>query len=96
MKSKKLTCVKVVHDSLERVKGVRFFKRQLLFETDCGAYIVASAVKTGDYIFETYLFDADENGKIIDFTELEGSQRGTNDIYQVLRDAGYTIEGGQE
>lgn len=52
-------------------------------------YIVASAV-TG-WAYETYLFPADENGSVIDWGELDGSQKGTTDIQSVMSEAGYSV-----
>ncbi len=92
---KNLTFVRVVHDSSEMMGGAIFYKRQLLFKTDFDQHIVVSAVKHKDRLFETYLFLANEHGEIEDFMELDGSQRGTNDIYQVLREAGYSVKEGQ-
>ncbi|MCZ2224329.1 MAG: hypothetical protein LC122_11960 [Chitinophagales bacterium] len=38
---------------------------------------------------ETYIFPCDNDGKIISWGELEGSQRGTLDYSVVLADLGY-------
>ena len=40
---------------------------------------------------ETYLFAADADGTVISWSELEGSQKGTVDIVQVLTDAGFEV-----
>jgi len=40
---------------------------------------------------ETYAFPALESGEPIDLLELPGSQRGTADHEQVLRNMGYTL-----
>lgn len=40
---------------------------------------------------ETYIFPADEDGEVIDWSELPGSQKGTLDHADALRDAGYEV-----
>lgn len=40
---------------------------------------------------ETYIFPASERGEVLDWGELEGSQRGVMDHAAVLKDAGFTI-----
>ena len=40
---------------------------------------------------ETYIFPADEQGKITDYQELVGSFRGDTDNARALEGAGYTI-----
>jgi hypothetical protein len=61
-------------------------------ETGTGryAFVVASAAR----VFgapETYMFGADEDGRILDWGELPPSQKGTLDIDAVWRDAGYAV-----
>lgn len=51
---------------------------------------LTSAFDTGQP--ETYIFGADENGKVLDWGELDGSQRGTTDHALVLGFAGYEIQ----
>lgn len=41
---------------------------------------------------ETYIFAADERGKVLSWAELVGSQRGTLDHEVALRAAGYEVE----
>lgn len=60
-------------------------------------FVVVSAVTT-DRSFtrrasepETYLFPADESGAITDWLKLPGSQKGTLEHADALRDAGYEI-----
>lgn len=55
-------------------------------------YVVASAAIVPFSGPETYLFGATPEGDIVNWSELSGSQRGTLDHEQVIRDAGYTIE----
>ena len=60
-------------------------------------FVVASAVTIDLSIIgrasepETYLFPADESGAITDWLELPGSQKGTLEHADALRDAGYEI-----
>jgi hypothetical protein len=48
----------------------------------------ASAVFSGP---ETYIFPAGENGKVVDWCELEGSFKGGLDHEQALRNAGWEV-----
>lgn len=41
----------------------------------------------------TYIFGADESGKVLDWGELDGSFRGDLDHAQALRNAGYEVIG---
>lgn len=55
--------------------------------------------KTTDHIYvsaaigsradEVYLFPADEHGNVLDWFELPGSRRGTDNIRMTMMDAGY-------
>ena len=52
-------------------------------------YVVVSAA---DVVFsgpETYIFPANEQGEVVDWSELEGSYRGGLDHRQALENAGY-------
>lgn len=40
---------------------------------------------------ETYIFPADETGKVENFGELDGSQKGTLNHATALEDAGYAL-----
>lgn len=42
-------------------------------------------------LHETYIFESNSAGEMIDTLDLEGSQRGVFDVKQVLRDLGYSI-----
>ena len=64
----------------------------ILYRLESGDYIVASAAFVMFSGPETYLFKADENGKVTDWGELEGSRRGTLDIDSVMIEAGYEIQ----
>lgn len=56
--------------------------------------IVVSATEAPDpnnkqFIKQTYIFPADENGNILSMEELEGSMDGTLDHEEALKNAGY-------
>lgn len=51
---------------------------------------VASAFDTG--LPETYLFGAEADGKVISYSELDGSFRGSVDHDEAIRSAGYEVE----
>lgn len=55
-------------------------------------YVVASAANIPFSGTETYLFGATKNGKIIDWGELPGSQRGTLSHHRAFESIGYSIE----
>lgn len=40
---------------------------------------------------ETFIFPADEQGEIVDFSEMQGSQRGTTDHATVIAAAGWEM-----
>jgi hypothetical protein len=52
--------------------------------------VVSSATILGED--ETYIFGADENGEVIDWIELSGSQRGVYNHETVLNNAGYEVK----
>jgi len=54
-------------------------------------YIVVSAANVMFSGIETYIFPSDKNGDILDWTELDGSKKGTISHEKVLIGAGYTI-----
>lgn len=55
------------------------------------AFVVSSrAAMQGGH--EVYLFAANSEGKIVDWTELAGSQKLCHDLEKPLRDLGYEIE----
>jgi len=59
-------------------------------------YVVSSVAKSQMLIStqgcpEVYLFGADQDGDIVNWSELCGSQKGTEDIEKPLRDLGYEI-----
>ena len=56
-------------------------------------HIVVSAIDNG-VIAETYIFPADRNGFVKDFSELPGSYKGGTDIDVALLGGGYEIVRG--
>jgi hypothetical protein len=52
--------------------------------------VVSSATVYGED--ETYIFGSDENGHVIDWIELSGSQRGVYNHETVLNNAGYELK----
>jgi hypothetical protein len=52
--------------------------------------VVSSATVYGED--ETYIFGADENGEVIDWIELSGSQRGVYNHETALNNAGYEVK----
>lgn len=55
-------------------------------------HVLVSAVVAPFSGPETYIFPADESGKVVYWGELDGSYRGGMDHAQALTNAGYTIE----
>lgn len=54
-------------------------------------YVIVSAISNA-WAYETYIFPADEQGAVLSWGELEGSERGTDNHVHVLANAGYTVE----
>ena len=54
-------------------------------------YVVVSSANVFEED-ETYIFGADENGVVINWIELSGSQRGVYDHETVLNNAGYEVK----
>jgi hypothetical protein len=54
-------------------------------------YVVVSAVDAQYTGIETYIFPANEHGKIVCWGELKGSMKGTLSHAEALANAGYTI-----
>ena len=53
-------------------------------------YVVVSSV-CDTYAYETYIFGSTEDGEILSWSELEGSEKCTMSHEQVLSNAGYTV-----
>ena len=53
-------------------------------------HIVVSAI-SNKWATETYIFPSDQNGEILDYTELQGSYRGGTDIDKALEYGGYEV-----
>lgn len=51
--------------------------------------VIVSAVST--YAYETLIFPATKDGKIVNFGDLDGSMRGTLDHADALSNAGYVL-----
>lgn len=61
------------------------------FTTD---FVVVSAVSVFDVVYpvsETFAFPAMQTGKVINYLELEGSERGTCSHKTVLENMGYSL-----
>jgi hypothetical protein len=54
-------------------------------------YVVCSTVNAMFSGIETFIFPSDDQGVVLSWGELEGSQRGTTSHKKVLADAGYTL-----
>lgn len=82
---------KLIKDSLEGFRGhAALYKLSEPLEGH--TFVICSAADVPFSGVETYIFPADEDGKIIDYGELEGSAQGTRSHAMVLRNAGYIIE----
>lgn len=55
-------------------------------------YVIVSAANVYFSGPETYIFPADEEGKIVDWGELEGSYKGGPSHERALRNAGYEVK----
>lgn len=61
-------------------------------ETTTFEYVVVSGSRVPELRQpETYLFGADEHGKILDWLELDGSFQGDVDHVKALNNAGYRV-----
>lgn len=58
-------------------------------------HIIISAARVGE-TDEVYLFPADSLGAVLDWLEIEGSQRGTLSIRQTMTEAGYDVSSWPE
>lgn len=54
-------------------------------------YVVVSAV-LAPYTHETYIFGADENGEVLEWGELPGSERDVYSHEKALNNAGYEVK----
>jgi hypothetical protein len=55
------------------------------------SFVIVSAVNDS-YAHETFIFPANEEGKILDWSELEGSMTGTTSHEEALNAQGYELE----
>jgi hypothetical protein len=53
-------------------------------------YVIVSAIND-KYCIETYIFGSNENGEVLNWSELEGSTRGVHDHQIALNEAGYEV-----
>lgn len=53
-------------------------------------YVIVSTANAFGY-WETYIFGANSEGAVLNWTELEGSRKGTLSHKEVLKNAGYTL-----
>jgi hypothetical protein len=54
-------------------------------------YVICSSADAMFTGIETFIFPANKEGNVIDWGELDGSQRGTSSHSEVLSDAGYEL-----
>ncbi len=52
-------------------------------------YVISSAVN--GWVYETYLFPSNENGEIVSWGELDGSEQGVCDVERPIHNLGYQI-----
>jgi len=69
----------------------RHYHYRLVPPHDGAGYVVVSAATVPYSGPETYIFRADETGKITDWMEMDGSYRGGLDPVEALRRAGYEV-----
>lgn len=94
----------LIHSNLEGFHGVVHLYRldppmqveSYDYETDTSVlgvvpYVVVSAVNVPYSGPETYIFPADESGKVLSWLEMEGSYRGGLDHAEALKGAGYDV-----
>ncbi len=53
-------------------------------------YVAVSAIRES-YAVETYIFEANSDGKVLSWEELDGSFRGDTNHDEALQGAGYTV-----
>lgn len=61
------------------------------FEPESTYFVITSTATFKETGPETYIFAANEEGKIIDYAELNGSMRGCLDHEGAIRNAGWII-----
>lgn len=80
----------------------KFIKNPVGFRGDARLYRLDEPLNNNEFVIvsgisnefgiETFIFGADEEGEISDFTELEGSFKGDIDHERALENAGYDVE----
>lgn len=61
------------------------------YESDSYEFVVVSAIVCAYGGPETFVFGASESGNVLNWCELDGSQRGVLDHRKALEDAGYEV-----
>ena len=91
MKIAKLVKVFDMSKTMKMYGGRREAKLyQVDFETI--RFIRCSAVdEPGLQILETYLFEADAEGNVLNWTEMDGSVQGYADVDRCMREAGFEV-----
>lgn len=58
-------------------------------------FVIVSAISSAfdTHRAETYIFEADKDGNVIDWMELRGSFQGARDHRRAIENAGWTLEG---
>ena len=87
---------KLIKDNLEGFVGhAALYKlsNKVTYDDDkTTRFVVCSTANVMFTGMETYMFPADKLGKVLDWLELEGSQRGVVSHEDVLNNIGYTIK----
>ncbi len=87
--------VKLVKANLDGFKGqAALYKLSEKIKYDGNkttSYVICSSVVAMFTGMETYIFPADKSGNVLDWCELEGSQRGIYSHEIVLKAAGYKL-----
>ena len=79
------------HASLYRLDPPASLGRWASSSDDAADHVIVSAIDVPDSGPETYIFAADQHGKVTNWGELEGSFQGGLDHERALRDAGYEV-----
>ncbi len=78
------------------IKNIHGMKGEAkLYKTEGGElpeYVVVSAVVAMFSGAETLIFEANEDGEILNWSDLDGSYRGDLNHEQALENAGYTVK----
>lgn len=87
---------KLVKDNLEGFVGhatlYKLSEKVKYANNKTTSYVICSTVNAMFTGIETYIFPANKSGEVLNWCELDGSQRGTTSHETVLEDAGYKLE----